>query len=184
MLPKIHKRLYDTPGRPVLSNCETPTEKVSEFLGNQLKKVIQNGWSYIKNSSHFIKKIKHLKNIPDNAILVTADVVGLYPSIPHEAGLRALKEVLDRREEKKISTEDLVKMAEFVLKNNYFEFNGQVKHQISGTAIDTKFAYVWIFMYEIETKFLQTQEFQQHGSGILTMFSLFGPMVQINLCHL
>ena len=75
-----------------------------------------------------------MKNIPDNAILVTADVVELYPSMPHEAELRAFKEVLDRREEKKISTEDLVKMAEFVLKNKYFEFNGQVKHQISGTA--------------------------------------------------
>ena len=186
LLPKIHKRLYDAPGRPVLSNCGTPTEKVSEFLDNQLKKVMQNGWSYIKDSNHFIKKIKHLKNIPDNAILVTADVVGLYPRIPHEAELRALKEVLDRREEKTNSTEDLVKMAELVLKNNFFELNGQVKHQISGTAIDTKFAptYARIFMYEIETKFLQTQEFQQHGSGILTMFSLFGPIVQINLCHL
>ena len=53
-------------------------------------------------------------------------------------------------------------MAEFVLKNNYFEFNGQVKHQISGTAIGTKFAptYACIFMDEIETKFLETQEFQ------------------------
>ena len=93
---------------------------------------------------------------------MTADVVGLCPSIPHDAGLRALKEVLDRREEKKISTEDLFKMAEFVLKNNYFEFNGQVKHQILGTAIGTKFAptYACIFMYEIETKFLETQEFQ------------------------
>ena len=76
-------------------------------LDNQLREVTQNGWSYIKDSNDFIKKIKHLKNIPDNAILVTADVVGLYPSIPHEAGLRALKEVLDRRKEKKISTEDL-----------------------------------------------------------------------------
>lgn len=65
-----------------------------------------------------IKKIKHLKNIPDNILLVTADVIGLFPSIPHEAGLRTLKEVLDRRGEKKISTEYLVKMAEFVLKNN------------------------------------------------------------------
>ena len=82
--------------------------------------------------------------------------------MPHEAGLRALKEVLDRREEKKISTEDLIKMAEFVLRNNYFEFNGQVKHQISGTAIGTKFAptYACIFMDEIKTNFLQTQEFQ------------------------
>ena len=93
---------------------------------------------------------------------MTADVVGLYPSIPHKTGLRALKEVLDRREKKKISTEDLVKMTEFVLRNNYFEFNGQVKHQISVTAIVTKFehTYTCIFMDEIETKFLETQEFQ------------------------
>ena len=161
LLPKIHNDV-DVPGRPVIPNCGTPTEKASEFLDNQLKEVMKNEWSYIKDSNDFIKKIKHLKNIPDNAILVTADVVGLYPSIPHEAGLRVLKEVLDRREEKKISTEDLVKMAEFVLKNNYFEFNGQVKQQISGTAICTKFApaYACIFMDEIETKFLETQEFQ------------------------
>ena len=120
LLPKIHKRLYDVPGRPVISNSGTPTEKASKFLDNHLKEVMQDGWSCIKDSNDFIKKTKHLKNIPDNAILVTADVVGLYPSIPHEVGLRALKEVLDRREEKKISTEDRIKMAEFVLKNNYF----------------------------------------------------------------
>ena len=47
--------------------------------------------------------------------------------------LKTLKEVLDKREEKKNSTEDIIKMAELVLKNNYFEFNGQVKHQISST---------------------------------------------------
>ena len=53
-------------------------------------------------------------------------------------------------------------MAAFVLKNNYFEFNGEVKHQISGTAIGTKFAptYASIFIDEIETKFLDTQEFK------------------------
>ena len=162
LLPKIHKMLYDVPGRLVMSNCRTPTKKASEFIDNQLKEVMQNGWSYIKDSNDFIKKIKHLKNIPDNAILLTAAVVGLYPSIPHKVGLRVLKEILDRREEKKIFTKDLVKMAEFVLKNNYFEFNGQVKRQISGTAIGTKFAptYACIFMDEIETKFLETQEFQ------------------------
>ena len=31
-------------------------------------------------------------------------------------------------------------MVDFVLKNNYFEFNGQIKQQISVTAIGTKFA--------------------------------------------
>ena len=53
------------------------------------------------------------------AILVTADVVGLYPSIPHNEGLEVLKKQLDNFYEKSIPTEDLVKMAEFVLKNNF-----------------------------------------------------------------
>ena len=162
LLPKIHKRLFNISGRPVISNCETHTEKASEFLDNQLKDVMLNRWSYIKDSNDFIEKIKYLKNIPDNFILVNTDVVGLYPSVPHEAGLRALKEVLERRKEKKISTQDFVKIAEVVLKNNYFEFNRQVKHQILSKAIDTKFAptYAYIFMNEIETKFLQAQGFQ------------------------
>ena len=95
-------------------------------------------------------------------MLVTADVVGLYPSIPHEAGLQAPKEVLQCKKDKKISTINLVQMVPFVLKNNYFDFNGEVKHQISGTAIGTKFppTYAFIFMDEIKTNFLDTQEFK------------------------
>ena len=46
---------------------------------------------------------------------MTTDVVGLYPSIPRNGELRALKEVLGKGEQKKIPTEDLVQMAEFVL---------------------------------------------------------------------
>ena len=44
------------------------------------------------------KKTKNLKDIPQDALLVTADLVGLYPSIPHEDGLKALKEARDKRE--------------------------------------------------------------------------------------
>ena len=55
---------------------------------------------------------------------------------------------------------DLVQIAEFVLMNNYFEVNRNVKQQISGRAIGTKFApfYACIFMGEVETSFLDTQE--------------------------
>ena len=87
LLPKIHKRLFDVPGRPVISNCGTPTEKVSEFLDYHLKPVMQEGKSYIKDTGDFLQKIRNINNIPENAILVTADVVGLYPSIPHQEGL-------------------------------------------------------------------------------------------------
>ena len=121
---------------------------------------MQEGWSYIKDSGDFIKKLKNIDHIPQDAIMVTVDVAGLYPSIPHDSGLETLKKVLDNRENKKISTDDLTKMAEFVLKNNYFELNGKVKNQISGTAIGTKFAapYACIFMGQVETEFLKTQK--------------------------
>ena len=53
-------------------------------------------------------------------------------------------------------------MTEFVLKNNIFEFNGEIKRQKSGTAIGTKFTppYACIFMDEVETEFLKGQELQ------------------------
>ena len=62
--------------------------------------------------------------MPDGAILVTADVVGLYPSIPHNAGLETLRRRLNERETSEIPTNDIVQTAEFVLKNIFFEFNG------------------------------------------------------------
>ena len=51
-------------------------------------------------------------------------------------------------------------MAESVIKNNVFEFNGTVKEQISGTAIGTKCApsYARIFMSKLETSFIESQQ--------------------------
>ena len=46
----------------------------------------------MKYSGGFISETKNLGTILDYAISVTAEVVGLYPSIPYEAGLRALSE--------------------------------------------------------------------------------------------
>ena len=86
-LPQIHKRLFNLPGRPVISNCGTPTEKISEYLDFCLKPITQNGWSYVKDSSDFKNKIKKLGKLSGNITLVKTDVVALYPSIPHEDDL-------------------------------------------------------------------------------------------------
>ena len=85
--------------------------------------------------------------------------MSLYPHISNQASLKALKEALERRDIKKIPTENLVKMAEFVLNNNVFEFNSRAYQQKSGTAIGTKFApaYACIYMDEVKQKFLETQ---------------------------
>ena len=71
------------------------------------------------------------------SILVTADATALYPSIPHDVALKSLREVLHKRE-KKSPTEEFVQVREFVLNNNFSEFNGQINQQISGTATGAK----------------------------------------------
>ena len=121
---------------------------------------MQEGWLYIKDSGDFVRKLKNIDHSPEDAIMVTADVVDVYPSIPYDAGLEALRKALDNRKTKKISTDDLTRMAELVLENNYFGFNGKVQTQISWTTTDTKFvpSYTCILMDHVETEFLEMQK--------------------------
>ena len=66
--------------------------------------------------------MKAVNEIPKATILVTADVVGLYPSIPHDGGLEVLRKQYDKFKEKMVPTEDIIKMADFLLRSNLFEF--------------------------------------------------------------
>ena len=43
-------------------------------------------------------------------------------NIPHDEGLSALRKRLDMRDEKDVSTDTLVELAELVLKKRYFQF--------------------------------------------------------------
>lgn len=54
---------------------------------------MQNGWSYVKNSSDFNIKLEMLGKLSGNIALVTAVMVALYPSIPR---LETLREDLKR----------------------------------------------------------------------------------------
>ena len=60
LLPKILKRLSADSVRPVIFNCGTPTEKVSEYSNYILKPIMQDSWSYIKDSGDFLKKLNIL----------------------------------------------------------------------------------------------------------------------------
>ena len=78
IFPKIHKWLYNVPGCPVISNCGTLIEKVSEFLDNHLQPAMKSGKSYVKNTGDFLEKIKSLRRIPEDAFLVSG-CCGLVP---------------------------------------------------------------------------------------------------------
>lgn len=125
-----------------------------------LKTIIQESWPYRKDSGDFINQISQIRNISEKTILVTSDVVGLYPSNAGNAGLKVLENALEKRKRKPIPTEKSINMAESMLKNNFFELNVSAKQQASETAVSAKCAlpYTYIIMNEIDNEFLKIQE--------------------------
>ena len=151
LLPKIHKRLHDVPGRPVISNCGYYTENISSFLDYHLQPLAQKVKSYIQDTNHFLNRLRSLGKLPQGAILCTVDVVGLYPNIPHSEGLTSLRRVFELRDNKQISNNILIELAGIVLKSNIFQFDEKTFKQVRGTTIGTKFAppYAILFMADI-----------------------------------
>ena len=160
LLPKIHKRLENVPGRPVISNCGFYTENISAFLDFHLQPLAREVKSYIKDTNDFLKKLRPLTNLPNNIFLCSVDAVGLYPKILHGEGLSALQKILELKRDKKVSTSTLVELAEVVLKNNVFAFGKKILKQLRGTAIGNKFAppYSVVFIAELEEEVLREAE--------------------------
>ena len=97
-------------------------ENISAFLDFHLQPLAQAVKSYIKDTNEFLNKIRYLPKLPGNIILCTVDVVGLYPNIPYEEGLSALRKRLGNRMEKYSSSDTLCDLAEVVFKNIFFKF--------------------------------------------------------------
>ena len=113
---------------------------------------------YIKDTGDFLETLRRVGEIPKGSILVPEDGVWLYPSITHDGGLEVLRKQYDKFKDKIGPTEDIIKMADFLLKNNLFEFDCKFYQQISGTAIGAKYPpYASVFMDYVETEFLKTQ---------------------------
>ena len=125
-----------------------------------MQSLTQKVKSYIEDTNHFLSKLNRVGKLPRGVILCTIDVLGLYPNIPHSEGLTSLQRFLELRDNKQISSDTLIELAEIVLKNNIFEFDEKTFRQVRGTAIGTKFAppYAILFMADLEEKILSAFE--------------------------
>jgi len=74
LLPKIHKRTKNVPGRPVISNNGTATENISAFLDFHLKSIVPEVTHILEDTRDFLSRINQLRTIPEGSILVLFDV--------------------------------------------------------------------------------------------------------------
>ena len=95
-----------------------------------------------KDTNDFLCKLASLPPLPNDVVLCTIDVMGLYPNITQYEGLITMRKALYLRNDKRISTDSLeLALAECVLKNNLFERNLSFYKQLRGTTIGTKMSH-------------------------------------------
>jgi len=123
-LTKIHK---PTPvGRPIISGCDGPTERLSSFIDKLLQPIALKQESYLKDTTDFINFIERTR-VPKNAILVSMDVTSLVTNIPQEEGIETVCKAYDTfyKDEAPIPTEYLKRALKLILQEKSFEFNGK-----------------------------------------------------------
>ena len=154
-LIKIHKPTLV--GRPIISGCNGPTERLSAFVGTLLQPISTSQASCLKDSTDFINFIERTK-IENRTFLVTMDVTSLYANIPQEERITTVCRAYEHfhKNNPLISTNCIKEMLRLVLKENSFQFDGRNYLQILGTAIGSRMAVAIanIFIADIETQIL------------------------------
>ena len=145
-LPKILKDLDKwpaqnmmPPGRPIVSDCESESYRVSEYIDSFLSPLAANHPSYIKDTYDFLQKIEQIK-IPQNSFFLTLDVDSLYTNINKKKGLAAVAEAFAKTKTKDLNfslrpDKEIMDLLKLSLENNDFIFNDDWYLQISGTAM-------------------------------------------------
>ena len=158
MLPKIHKNKQQPPGRPIVSGNGCPTERISQFVDFFPQQGVQKIRSYIQDTTHFLRMLQNLENLPEDTILVTLDVSSLYTNIPNIEGIEACKSLLERERPgaSHPTNDSLIDLLTMVLTMNNFDFDENHYLQVGGTAMGTRVApcYANTFMGWFEDTFV------------------------------
>ena len=173
-LPKIHKDFIEFPPlRPIVSNINSCTRRMSEFLDSFLKYQAKLCSSFVRDTGQFLQKIESInkQRLPNDSILVTMDVSSLYTNIDQEEGAEACFQKLEQRKNKLIPSNLLKSLILLVLKCNAFKFGSNIYQQIMGTSMGTPMApnYANIFMDKFENEVINTYN-QKTGFKPLVWF--------------
>ena len=135
---KPHTEKENPPPRPIISGSGSITENISVYVEHHIKELSTQHQTYLQDTPHLLRIIHKLNKGPkllENAIIVTADLIGAYQNIPQGDGIECLKEALEERPQKEIPSEFIAILMELIQTCNLFEFNGDLWKQLVGVAM-------------------------------------------------
>ena len=177
---KKHKNGQPPPVQPIISGSGSITENMGQYVEHHIKPLSNKHKSYLQDTPHFLRVIEAIRRgpkLPENSILVTADITGAYQNIPQDDGIECLKEELETRDNKTIPSEFISKLMELILKYNIFRFDKNLYQQKIGTAMGTKPAPSYANIYlakRIDNEIEQIgHKYGQNGKSALLTFKRY-----------
>jgi hypothetical protein len=138
--------------RPIVPAFTTPTALAAQWVHAQVFPFVLKIPTICIDSLRFtfeLDKITLPKNFKGRMICL--DVIGLYPSIPIDGSLRELQKFLLQNTTLPPGTQAIIlKVAEWVMRHNYVEHDGEIFQQVNGLAMGQALCTVIanIFMYK------------------------------------
>ena len=139
VMPKLHKN--PVKGRPIVASHSWCTWPLSKWVANRINIHAAAQETVLTDTNALIHLLQGIEmKEDDDIVLSTADVESLYTSIPIPGALEALEERLRACGVDDAFMRITIDAVGYVLRNNFFEFNGTVYHQRKGLAMGTPLA--------------------------------------------
>lgn len=139
-LPKFHKGVFLPPLRPIISWVGSVGEFLGIWIGKHLQPLVNALPGFIHDTKSLVATLEGF-SWSDNCHWLCCDVVNLYPSIPHKRSLVCLGRFLDTHSNYSPETKEFIILAtEFLLRHNYFQFDGSFFLQRCGASMGARFS--------------------------------------------
>ena len=153
-LPKIHKN--GNPLRPIVSNCNSPSYKLSKMLAKQLSPLLgKSSEAHLRNNKELIESLKNIT--PGNNKFISFDAVALFTNVPLKPTLDFLKrKCLPLLTDLPMSTKCFLELIDLCTKDMFFQFNNKFYQQVYGFAMGNPLSPVLacLFLEHVETEIL------------------------------
>lgn len=154
-LPKTHKDTTNLKMRPIVSNCNAPSENISKWLVDIFSRYPKPEGLFVENTFEFCDKMKNEK-LSDDEVFVSFDVVSLFPSIPIPETLLILDNWLNKHEPCEKKRNLLSKLTKLCMDQNICQFDGKfyiIKNGTSmGNALSPFLANLFMSHFEMKLK--------------------------------
>ena len=154
-LIKTHKTGPGIKIRPIVSNINGPTQRISWLLSRALEPTLRNVPAHLENSYELIKCIQDGDSNNRNKALpypCSLDVVSLYTSIPIQEAIDNTVNKIEHSSTYHLSRHDIAELLNVTLHNMYFTFEDRIFRQKEGLPMGSSISGILaiLFMDKLE----------------------------------